>query len=74
MVTKNKATKSVGKSWGSLTVGGKMFGQQGAKPAPSGKVSTSQSGKGANFASGGKGKMFGYTGSVRQKSGITSAR
>jgi len=67
----SKVKKTSGKSWGSLTGGGKMFGQQGAKPAPSGKVSTSQGGKGANFASGGRGKMFGYTGAQRATAGNT---
>ena len=41
----------------------KMFGQQGANPAPSGTVSESQPGVGAKFAQGGKTKMFGFTGS-----------
>lgn len=54
--------KTSQKSSGKFTAkggNGKMFGQQGAKPAKPGVISQSQSGKGGKFAYGGKGKMFG---------------
>lgn len=52
-----------------------MFGPQAAgsdKPGTTGK--DQQSAPGDKFASGGKGKMFGFAGSVPAQGGITSAR
>ena len=53
----------------------KMFGEQQAnddKPGSTGKPDVG--GKGAEFASGGKGHMFGFTGALPARDGITSAR
>ena len=71
MATKEKSSKSAAFAKGGS---GKMFGQQGAKPAKPGHVQTSQAGKGDKFAKGGKGKMFGFSPSVPKKSGTTSPR
>jgi hypothetical protein len=57
--------------------GGKthMFGEQAAADMPSGTTDKGdKSGPGEKFASGGTGKMFGYSGSMPARAGITSAR
>jgi hypothetical protein len=52
-----------------------MFGQQQAEPMKSGQTGDpGATGKGAEFAKGGSGKMFGYSGALPAQSGITSAR
>ena len=56
-----------------------MFGKQEAGSRTSADKSPStgkpdSSGPGAKFAAGGSGKMFGFTGSLPARSGITSAR
>ena len=56
-----------------------MFGEQEAGSRTSGDKSPSTGkpddhGPGEKFAAGGKGKMFGYQGSVPARDGITSAR
>lgn len=56
-----------------------MFGKQQAGSRTSGDKSPStgkpdDAGPGEKFAKGGSGKMFGFTGSLPARSGITSAR
>lgn len=53
-----------------------MFGEQAAGPQDEAVTSHEVGGgaPGAKFAAGGKGKMFGFQGSVDAKAGITSAR
>ena len=56
-----------------------MFGKQEAGSRTSADKSPStgkpdSSGPGEKFAAGGSGKMFGFTGSLPARSGITSAR
>lgn len=51
-----------------------MFGPQKAGEQKEGETAHDVSDGGGKFASGGKGKMFGYTGSLPAKAGITSAR
>jgi hypothetical protein len=57
----------------------KMFGEQEAGSRTSGDKSPSTGkpddrGPGEKFAAGGKGKMFGFSGSLPARDGITSAR
>ena len=51
-----------------------MFGPQKVGEQKPGKTSHDVGDGGAKFASGGGGKMFGYTASQTAKAGITSAR
>jgi hypothetical protein len=53
-----------------------MFGPQAAGEQKPGETEHDVKGgaPGAKFASGGSGKMFGYTGALPARSGITSAR
>jgi hypothetical protein len=52
-----------------------MFGAQKAgEQAPGETAHDAGAGSGDKFASGGKGKMFGFAGSQPARSGITSAR
>ncbi len=54
-----------------------MFGHQNAeeqKPGGTAHNTGGGTGTGAQFASGGTGKMFGFTGSLPAQAGITSAR
>ena len=53
-----------------------MFGEQNADAEKPGTTAhdTGAGGPGGKFAAGGKGKMFGYQGSVPARAGITSAR
>jgi hypothetical protein len=56
--------------------GNHMFGEQAAGSQKPGETSHDVGGgaPGAKFAEGGKGKMFGYAGSMPAQAGITSAR
>ena len=47
---------------------------QAGEQAPGGTAHKNEGGAGDKFASGGKGKMFGYTGSLPARAGISSAR
>lgn len=51
-----------------------MFPQQSVGEQKPGKTSHDVTDGGSKFASGGSGKMFGYSGSQPARSGITSAR
>lgn len=51
-----------------------MFGPQKVGEQKPGETSHDVTDGGSKFASGGSGKMFGYTGSQPAQSGITSAR
>ena len=52
-----------------------MFSEQQASPqTPKQTGKNGATGKGAEFAKGGSGKMFGFAGSQAAQSGITSAR
>lgn len=47
---------------------------QAGEQTPGQTAKDNEGGSGEKFASGGKGKMFGYTGSLPAKAGVTSAR
>lgn len=51
-----------------------MFGHQAAGEQKPGDTAHDTSGDGGKFATGGSGKMFGYSPSQPARSGITSAR
>lgn len=51
-----------------------MFGKQAAGEQKPADTAHDVSGDGGKYASGGSGKMFGFTGAQAAKSGITSAR
>jgi hypothetical protein len=75
-VTRNEQTTNTTFAKGGTT---KMFGEQEAGSRTSADKSPStgkpdSSGPGEKFAEGGKGKMFGYQGSLPARDGITSAR
>ena len=73
-VTKEKSEKDVKFADGGDTP---MFGPQNAseqKPGGTAHDTTEGGAVGGQFASGGKGKMFGFTGSLPATAGITSAR
>ena len=75
-VTRNETSHDVAFAKGGNT---KMFGEQeaGSRTSADKGPSTGKpdsSGPGEKFAEGGKGKMFGFQGSLPARDGITSAR
>jgi hypothetical protein len=70
-MTKEKSEHDVTFAKGGNT---KMFPQQYAAEQEEGETGHDTSGSGGKFATGGSGKMFGFTGSQPAKSGQTGAR